>query len=110
VANIANVRHYFFYDFVKHIFYILDGCPCDGCTDCFDCKEVCLDPESNENTQGCIKLGNLQYDECMESCGDGTDCMQCFEDLDTFMDNCPCKPNCPGKNGVRQPQTISVTV
>jgi len=82
--------------FANRCLTILDGCPCDGCSDCFNCQEVCLDPENNENTQGCIELGHEQYDDCIESCADETQCLHCFEDFDTFMDNCPCQPNCPG--------------
>ena len=32
------------------------GCPCTGCDDCWECVQSCIDPETNTNTQGRVKI------------------------------------------------------
>ena len=115
--------------FKKKHFY-LDGCPCVGCEDCWECEHApfqCKDPDQNKDFQKvignyiiqfnlivlykiffdfynaiqCLSIINDDLNECVETCS-GSACLECdVKHKEDFL-KCPCQAKCPSKQKIGQ--------
>jgi len=69
-----------------------DGCPCLDCLDCISCEEIC-EAHNTPQLDLCYEAGLVDLNTCSETCS-GESCIQCQEDFDDFLNDCPCQSYC----------------
>jgi len=68
------------------------GCPCLDCLDCISCEEIC-EAHNTPQLDLCYEAGLSDLNSCSESCS-GESCIQCQEDFEDFLNDCPCQSYC----------------
>jgi len=68
------------------------GCPCLGCLNCVSCEEIC-EAHYTPQLDLCYKTGLGDLNKCSKMCS-GESCIQCQEEFEDFLNDCPCQSYC----------------